>query len=484
MTNKLSILLIDDSEDDEFLLERAIRKDVEDCELLRVSDAKEMNQALREKNWDVILCDYMMPNFNIENAMEILSDSDYDIPFIIVSGAIPDELAVALMRKGANDYITKGNLSRLVPAIKREIREAEDRNLRRTAEEQLRKSEIQYRRTFDAISDPAYLWQRDANGNLILVSINKAIREYTIGAMERYVGLNVSEIFPNDTWIINLINETMKTGQHKQIERPFVHGPNKESLFIWDFTKPAEDLVLLITTDVTEERRMINALKTSEHELRAAKDRAVLYLDLLGHDIRNQLQAILGGAEIVQELIDQEDAKRLIKGVTDAATRCDRIINKVKMTESLRAYPLVKRDLKDSVASSLSRFSKVFPEAEIFLNTIQDEALVMADHFMDEIWLNLMENAIEHNPKEKKRIWIDILSKDSGYSVKIGDDGKGIPDNVKEGLFDVNRRFGGVSLHITKEIVEKYSGLIEVGDRIPSDPHEGAEFSVWLPKAK
>lgn len=113
MTNKLSILLIDDSEDDEFLLERAIRKDGEDFELLRVSDAKEMNQALRDTKWDVILCDYMMPNFNIENAMEILSDSDYDIPFIIVSGAIPDELAVDLMRKGANDYITKGNLSRL-----------------------------------------------------------------------------------------------------------------------------------------------------------------------------------------------------------------------------------------------------------------------------------------------------------------------------------------------------------------------------------
>ncbi len=90
---------------------------------------------------------------------------------------------------------------------------------------------------------------------------------------------------------------------------------------------------------------------------------------------------------------------------------------------------------------------------------------------------------MEHNPRPDKHIWLTLEEVDEGFEARIADDGKGIPDTVKDGLFDVSRRYGGVSLHQTKEIVDKYGGRIKVTDRVPGTPEEGAEFCIWLPRA-
>ncbi|MFW9767534.1 MAG: response regulator [Candidatus Thorarchaeota archaeon] len=138
MTEDVRILLIEDSEDDALLIERALRKDGLHPTIKRISKADEMKQSLDEEKWDVILCDYMMPEFSIPDAMNELTHRNLDIPFIIVSGTISDEIAVKIMKSGAHDYLTKNNLSRLVPAIEREIEEADQRRKRRAAEEALR----------------------------------------------------------------------------------------------------------------------------------------------------------------------------------------------------------------------------------------------------------------------------------------------------------------------------------------------------------
>jgi len=87
-----------------------------------------MVEALTNKQWDVIISDYKMPGFSGIKALEIMNEFDMDIPFILVSGTIGEQLAVEAMRKGANDYLMKENLSRLVPAIERELKESKIRN--------------------------------------------------------------------------------------------------------------------------------------------------------------------------------------------------------------------------------------------------------------------------------------------------------------------------------------------------------------------
>jgi len=133
----LRVLMVEDSEDDTLLEIRALKNGGYDPEYERVETAEAMRTALREKTWDIIVCDYQMPQFNGLAAIALLKETGIDIPMIIVSGAIGEETAADCMRHGAHDYIRKGNLSRLVPAIERELKEAESRRKRKQAEEKL-----------------------------------------------------------------------------------------------------------------------------------------------------------------------------------------------------------------------------------------------------------------------------------------------------------------------------------------------------------
>src|ERR1051326_1015114 len=103
-----------------------------------------MRAALETKEWDVILCDYSMPHFNALSALELLKEMKLDIPFIIISGTVGETTAVEVMRAGAQDYMMKDNLVRLVPTIERELHEAANRRARWRTEEALRESEDRY----------------------------------------------------------------------------------------------------------------------------------------------------------------------------------------------------------------------------------------------------------------------------------------------------------------------------------------------------
>ena len=141
MSTPLRLLIIEDSENDALLLMRELTKNGFDLDCERVDTPEAMQVALVAKKWDVVVSDYVMPHFSGLDALRIVKESGIDIPFIILSGKVGEETAVEAMRAGANDYIIKGNLARLTPAIEREIRDVEDRNKCRRAEDQLRQSQ-------------------------------------------------------------------------------------------------------------------------------------------------------------------------------------------------------------------------------------------------------------------------------------------------------------------------------------------------------
>jgi PAS domain S-box-containing protein len=120
----LGALLVEDSPLDAELLARHLRHNGFDLRYRRVDGPEEFRQALQQEKWDTILCDYQMPAFGVSAALEILRESRLDLPFIVVSGAAGEELAVEVMKAGAHDYVLKYRLARLVPAIERERREA------------------------------------------------------------------------------------------------------------------------------------------------------------------------------------------------------------------------------------------------------------------------------------------------------------------------------------------------------------------------
>jgi response regulator RpfG family c-di-GMP phosphodiesterase len=137
----LRILLIEDSDDDAQLLLRELRRIGYEVEYQRVETAGEMRSALEQKEWDLLICDYSLPQLNAPQALEILKSTGLDLPFILISGTIGEESAISALKAGAHDFILKGNYARLGPAIERELREAGIRKDRSRAEQQLREKE-------------------------------------------------------------------------------------------------------------------------------------------------------------------------------------------------------------------------------------------------------------------------------------------------------------------------------------------------------
>ena len=136
----LQVLLVEDSEDDVELLVRELRQGGLEPSYKQVDSAEAMSQALAEQHWDAVISDYVLPGFGAVEAFDIAKEHDSDMPFIIVSGKVADEIIVELVRAGAHDYVTKDKLVRLAPALMRELEEAAVRRERREIDAALRRA--------------------------------------------------------------------------------------------------------------------------------------------------------------------------------------------------------------------------------------------------------------------------------------------------------------------------------------------------------
>lgn len=134
MLNLLNILVVEDSENDTQLLLEELRRKHYTPQHERVQTAPELVTALGHRKWDAVISDYTMPQFSGPAALKLIRDQGLDVPFIFVSGTHGEEIAVDMMRAGANDYLSKDNLSRLVPAIERELESVRNRRGRARAE--------------------------------------------------------------------------------------------------------------------------------------------------------------------------------------------------------------------------------------------------------------------------------------------------------------------------------------------------------------
>jgi PAS domain S-box-containing protein len=131
MPGSLRVLIVEDSAEDTLLVTTELKRGGLDLVFERVETAASMQAALEVHNWDLIICDYSMPHFTGPEALALYQQKGGDIPFISVSGTVGEETVAEMMKAGAHDYVMKGNLARLVPAVKRELRAAQERRDRR-----------------------------------------------------------------------------------------------------------------------------------------------------------------------------------------------------------------------------------------------------------------------------------------------------------------------------------------------------------------
>ncbi len=235
--------------------------------------------------------------------------------------------------------------------------------------------------------------------------------------------------------------------------------------------------IQLVAMNVTDRRH-------AESRIRTQKERAMLYLDLMSHDFRNQLQIILGSTMVMEARLDDPDDRRILGQVVSAVERCQRMISKAKVTEPLMSVPLKPRKLAPTLEAVVMAQMELHSDVDIAITLKDADAIVDADEFLEQLFANLIENAIEHNPRREQQVWVKLRKSGEGYEISVADNGSGISESLKKEIFDISRRYGGFGLHQSKQICDKYGGKISVRDREGEKPDEGAEFIVWLPKTR
>ena len=233
--------------------------------------------------------------------------------------------------------------------------------------------------------------------------------------------------------------------------------------------------VVVATSDITERKR-------AEHDLKAAADTAMLYLDLMGHDVRNHLQAILMGADIMKHMELGAEAEPVFEIILDSVNNSQSMIKKMQSTRGLLTVPVSARSLSEILNECLRSLRVTYDDVEVEMDMQVREPVVRADDYLELLLMNILENAVVHNDKRIRRVWVTVNEVGRGYEVLISDNGPGLTESKKESLFDPERRFGGVGVHQAMSIVRKYHGRISVHDRMTGDPDQGAEFLIWFPK--
>ncbi|MCK9392622.1 MAG: PAS domain-containing protein [Syntrophales bacterium] len=284
MSKPLRILIVEDSEDDALLTIRELKKGGYEPEYERVETAGAMRTALREKSWDIILCDYNMPKFNGLAAIALLKETGIDIPLIIISGAIGEETAAECMRLGARDFFIKGKLPRLASAIERELREAESSYQRKQADKALKESEELYRTFINATSDMVYL--KDEQFHHLVV--NKRLAAFFGKPEGEIIGKSDFELMPHiaaercrQTDLESISNQSVLISEeivgdqwYETLKFPVKLGRNRFGMggFIRDITdrKRAEEKLL-------QQKNLFNTIIESTSEAIFAKDKTGKY---------------------------------------------------------------------------------------------------------------------------------------------------------------------------------------------------------------
>ena len=277
MKKPLNVLVVEDSEFDAVMLINVLRTNGYQPFYKRVDTSEAMKEAMAGHAWDVVLSDYNMPQFSMSEALEVLHESGQDLPFIIVSGGIGEDIAVNAMKAGAHDYLMKGSLARLAPAVERELREASIRAAQRKSEEALRESELRYRLLWETSTDAVMIIDADT----IIHFANPAVRTVFGYEPEELVGKSVQLLQPPDVQektqegvarylssgeqpVKQTAHETVglhKSGRHVPIEIAYSEMLLHQKRWLVTFIR-----------DITERKKTEQELRDNEEQFRVARE--------------------------------------------------------------------------------------------------------------------------------------------------------------------------------------------------------------------
>lgn len=490
----LKVLLVEDNTSDALLLERHFSKAGYRPEIIRVETEAEMLHSLEEsgESWDVILADYHLPAFSAPEALKVLKAAGYDIPFIVMSGAVSEETAVDAMRAGAHDYIAKQNLARLIPALEREIAEARGRRHKREAERALQKSEQRFHRLVESM--PLGLIISDYSGRIL----------YANDAVERLLGYAMEELATGTITLERMLSE-QESSRLSLARRPFWLSGLSEPMELNFLRKDGSPVPVLIggailnpeapeterqlaafLADLSEQKKSHEVLRRTEKLAAAGRLAASI-----AHEINNPLEAVTN----CLYLLSKGDLDELAQQYLSLAQReLDRVVHIT--TQTLRFYRQntkpARTDVQDLLETVLALYegrTRAF-NIEVVKDYGKISAILAYDGEIRQVLANFIGNAIDAMQTTGGRLVLRTnqtchwKSGRVGVVITVSDTGIGMDhttlSHIYEPFFSTKGTTGtGLGLWVSREIMEKHQGVVRV--RSCQGKRSGTTFRIFLP---
>lgn len=461
MNKLLRVLIVEDSRFDAAVLAGELERGGYVLEYELVDSPEAMREAFAGKPWDIVISDYVMPDFSGLDAIRILHESGHDIPIIIVSGKIGEETAVEAMKAGAHDYLIKGNLTRLIPAIERELSEAEERRKRKRAEAELKSTKEKLESFINNTSDAIIIF--DLEGKVI--QVNNGFEEIYGWTSGEVVGLELPTIpagIKKET--LKLLDE-VKTGK---VLTAFETTRQRKGGSIFDVSatiSPIKDhdgtIVAFagISRDITERKK-------AEEQTRCSLKEKETLLREIHHRVKNNMQVISSLLRLQSKFIKDRDDIEIFKDSENRISSMSLVHEKLYQSRDFTKidFNVYISDLVKSLFHSYGA-NNVVPVINVDNVSLGIESAIPCGLIINELVTNALKYAFPNGKRGEIKIFLGYEGED--IVLNIYDNGVGIPENID---FD---KTGTLGLHLVKILVEN-----QLQGEIHLDRTEGTDFLI------
>lgn len=503
----LRILLLEDSLLDAELIAANLTDGGIDCDLVQVERRDEFLAALDGDNFDLILSDYSLPNFDGISALEIAQRLCPEVPFIFVSGALGEELAIETLKRGATDYLLKHRLERLVPSVVRALREARERAERKAAQEALAESEDRYRQLVELSPDTIFV---QSEGEIVFIN-SAGVKLFGAATPEELMGKPVLDLFhPEER---EIVKERIRRLLEERKQAPLL----EEKILRLDgtvadvevtaspFTHQGQPAVLVVVRDISERQRaeeeragLLLRERAARAEAEAASRLKDEFLSTLSHELRTPLSAILGWAELLRNLRFDEATvshalETIVRNTKSLVKLIEEILDVSRIVNgnlSLNVSPVNLAAIVEAATESLRYAAEAKNiRVESALDRAVEPVAGDRERLQQVVW-HLLSNAIKFTPKGG-RVAVTLRGAESFAEIKVTDTGAGISPDFLPHVFERFRQADststrshgglGLGLALVRHLVELHGGIVRADS---AGAGQGAAFTVRLPLAE
>jgi PAS domain S-box-containing protein len=489
MKENLQILHLEDDDLDAEIIKNTLQQERIVGDITRASCKKEYFSTIHRNDYDIILCDNSLPDYDGISALKYAREHKPNIPFIFVSGTMGEERAVDALRYGANDYVLKQHLNKLAPAIQRIMHEVE-------TEHASKENEIKYRSFFENSMDAILLASADEK----IFSANPAACIMLGYSEEELFELGRSSIVEmTDPQLPILLSERALNGKAYGeltfIRKDGTHFPGEISSAIFKDQNGLECTSMIIR-DIAERKRAEKELVEAKKKAEEMNHLKNCFLSNMSHELRTPLISVLGFAELLQQELNDPEHLEFVRNIMEGGQRLNNTLTGIleisKLEATIASFKLQPLCLADEIKATVKLFLPMAQSKRLFLKTELSDTYLNAQidsELFGKALFQLISNGIKFtkeggvivtlNQKRKQnQDWAVTKVKDTGIGISK-ENLNIIFTEFKQASEGHGRSHEGIGLGLTiaKKIVELMKGYIEVD----SDVGQGSVLSIWLP---